>query len=1448
MRIFIILITFIWLTLQGLAQGINVEGQVLTPLSNPVPNLLVKLDNGILDYYFATDTQGKYYGYDLEQGDYTLTLLPSWGGFPGSSRFQDSVVSKTLSTSKKGHNPKDNFPQLGTTKLVPFPIILTINAISGADSPAGPVNSPINGLKLEGYRTSGDYRNVFDESTSDQVVVGFLAGDNTDYELSLTAQGFVPYKFLFNPGLDPLSQTVPLLPTNADINIQLVDAQKKPYLVPTGGYASVDCDSAEDGLRFSSNIPEGSYSTSFPVKADSYQCNVYVTDFPSTSIFPIVAVGEVKNISVTLQQTDATLTVFFVDQAGVPYFNSPEEGSLFCESLDKKNSFSTNIPIGSDSVTLDIVAGTLKCSPYLVGLPIDPFEITVAQNSSAMKTVTAYTPDANLTIKLVDSESNLPIRAKRRNSWMVSCSEQDGSRFFSGTFGVGKSSVTLPVVAGTYYCYNDTPGLLTSYRTVTVPEGQVVSVDLPTRPLDSRILFSLKNSDGTDYGIPNSVYASIKCYSFESGGGSFTASLEPGATSSQIDVVAGSYQCSIFGDGLSAAEVPVVVDPESKAQATFVFGPKDRTLTVNFLDTSGNARPIPDSVQASLACYSNKGFSFQDELQPGSSQLTLQMAPAAYHCDIFGQGIASRKFRIDLSSETSTTVDIRPEIASTTLTVNFIDGHTSAELKTGKSQYANISCYQPSNRDNGAFFADINPDSSSVSINLAPGRYECNLNIKGSSSAPFKVKMLDGNNTTQNALVFRPNSKIIISLIDAETSEPFTLPVNNFGSVGCQEIPFGSKSKFFSGSINQGDSTVEIPVRAGNYECNLWLERFGSTVVRASVSSGDAFSGNSRIFRENAQLTVKVIDSKTGSPVTDQPLDFSVRTAAQLDNTQRLNHSKFASSNTGEATFLLLSGQYYEISVSRPFDQASRYVLPDDILVVLTDSNQPKTAEFLAVPSNTFIEISATTPEGSPLRSGWINAFSSASSNLSTRSHGRLLAQSTKVRSLTKSDSLEDHWVEGQVVNGNAKIAVIPGRTYEVVIYPDWDIAESWLPPQAVTVTPQEGETIPISLAFSAANLTLSVGLVAEGGIEGQTPYTHCYAIDQDGRQSYANGFGADRLTLPLFVPQKPVSIDINCSAYYENPGAEYGINLWGQRFYVPSNKRGNANIDIIVKDFGRYYPQDTYTFDATKGVSFTLQDGKTRIDIPAQAVASSGDVTMLVGSGTGYSFKENSFPILTYDISFVQGDKQISSMSKPVTLSFPIDLEKLSEFKVDPTSAKAASFESGFKVWRHDASYAVDYETNRLSVTVSHFSIWGLLIDLAKKVNSSLPEDLSVKKLKKRKSKQSSRRVTQYQLCWEPPASVEGSKTKYQVQLLTPKLLKQKSKKKRKKKGKKKRSSSTRVALRLSDTDAAWERAATVRTAKTCIKRDMSQKGEHHFRVRVKGREYSTALTFKAD
>ena len=115
--------------------------------------------------------------------------------------------------------------------------------------------------------------------------------------------------------------------------------------------------------------------------------------------------------------------------------------------------------------------------------------------------------------------------------------------------------------------------------------------------------------------------------------------------------------------------------------------------------------------------------------------------------------------------------------------------------------------------------------------------------------------------------------------------------------------------------------------------------------------------------------------------------------------------------------------------------------------------------------------------------------------------------------------------------------------------------------------------------------------------------------------------------------------------------------------------------------------------------------------------------------------------------------------------MPFPYDDALLDQFGALPEDLYPARFDDISQIWVRENSFFYDKESKAIRVAVTHFSIWGLLVDLLKTLTSEIPSNITIKAPAKNSTKGWKRaQQRSVSISWEVSDSEIGP---YQAQFL---------------------------------------------------------------------------------
>ncbi|MCB0319588.1 MAG: hypothetical protein KDD60_01605 [Bdellovibrionales bacterium] len=645
--------------------------------------------------------------------------------------------------------------------------------------------------------------------------------------------------------------------------------------------------------------------------------------------------------------------------------------------------------------------------------------------------------------------------------------------------------------------------------------------------------------------------------------------------------------------------------------------------------------------------------------------------------------------------------------------------------------------------------------------------------------------------------VLLTDATIVASL--TKDGDPYPFPSDEIiGGISCRMVDGeGSEWHLFQ----QGESSASLSVPSGDLQCAFYMDGHAAAVYRdITVASGKTANVEFPVYLKDMSTTLRLVDETSRETVSGSIIAFTATSGETSED--GFNDSQTVWSNTGEGVVDLVANRAYRAYVQREADdffesqsvgvlatdEGKRYVLP----LSGTPVQVSETGGVIEIPARSAtatLIVQVTNADGSPVTSGYVDAWAVVD---------------------FESADVDDFISTGaDIQNGTAEIPMLAGREYVINAYPPYSENQASLLPKSQRITLSDGETKTIEMQFPESNHELNItGVIetSESSVQAQSStFFSCSAINGEDNFTFLDrNDGELVLTLPLFVESKPTRWGVFCYAVVTSGQSEFVYV--GQGSYLPKKKSQSGELQVVLREQGSYLPLTEYSFDASREFSTTLEDGKTTIRVPAKAIADSGTVTMSVESGKGYTFSDEDYPLSTYDFKFEVGGEEVTDTQLPVDILIQITAEELESRGASPEDLRAGSFNDSVRAWREDATFSYDEESETITLSVNHFSIWGVLIDTIAQLRRTVPRKLKVKDLG---SKGATRRT---RVSWEGPDSEAAS-------LFELDILQSKSGKSKK---------------RASSTD--WSKAKTVTVVGTKYIAKLKSKKKYQLRVRMAG------------
>jgi len=457
-----------------------------------------------------------------------------------------------------------------------------------------------------------------------------------------------------------------------------------------------------------------------------------------------------------------------------------------------------------------------------------------------------------------------------------------------GYLNVGESSVTLNVTPGVAYrCFAPTRrGYKKSVLpTTTVTSGSAQTLIVTYTALNQNVSVNLIDSNGALFSAPA---ASLSCG--DAFNGSTSESFAPNSSTHIMPVDVGEVSCSVSGiDGYATTpqSIPVLMETGVDQTVTFTVRELAATLTVTFLDGSGN--PVVGSVSGapSVNCvseFAGERVEFSGTTLNGQSSLTMNvLGGITYDCSVPSVfAFQNGEFAVAVGNSESKAVNFAMVEKTAPLKIKVTDASGSPVSVPVGQGTAPVSCESSSGSAQSAS-GEIPEGASEVTILTAPGRYNCSIeNFPG-----YKIRYIPKTALTKNGVTAEysfvadvTESSVTINFLDdfgAALPVP-TNPDSSWPSVECK----GAKGRFFK-SLTPGDTFTVVNVIGGAaYRC-LVTGFYGYLDAATSVTlqPGEAKTISVTKPTLSSEITVSVVDQSGNLFVSSQNIEINFFSPAQ---------------------------------------------------------------------------------------------------------------------------------------------------------------------------------------------------------------------------------------------------------------------------------------------------------------------------------------------------------------------------------------------------------------------------------------------------------------------------------------------------------------------------------------------------------------------------------------
>lgn len=559
----------------------------------------------------------------------------------------------------------------------------------------------------------------------------------------------------------------------------------------------------------------------------------------------------------------------------------------------------------------------------------------------------------------------------------------------------------------------------------------------------------------------------------------------------------------------------------------------------------------------------------------------------------------------------------------------------------------------------------------SFSLGVLPGVHTLKAESTGYANGVLRDITIKKNQTKtgQKIELGTADNTLNLSVVDDQGAANTSIS----GGVMCKDpVGFDPISVYFT-FMSSGVATFTLP--DGDFSCSLFTSGYATDTPTFTLAGGETEAGQITIQSYDSTLVVSLVD-ENGNAVNDARFGI------------------FGENNSGGKTINGFSqGGQTSIGAAAGTYTLRAFVMSGEYM---TDYTNPTVTTLVAGEQTT---ATITIYSKSATLSGTI-----VDANGSAVDGAQVTAKGAGSKNPFSFHTITDD-------QGDYSMSVVPG-TYSVTAAKE---GVENLPSIPQTAKLKDGSAKDVDASLEKTNATLTV-TPTESSSE-DISNGSCYAFEADGTY---------------------VSEDITdgSAALAVNPGDwHYGCRaLVGNKEFITKSegvvtiaKGDSASVETEITSGGVGFENVIYQFSATADTTLSLPDGTT-IFVPANALDTSGSVSISASSASSVGVDDSSFPILpvTLEARDSNGGLITGDFNSQVTITFHYTAKQLNQNGVDEDDVQGDTFKND--TWSTtDEGYTVKKGADYVSITTSHFSTFGLVapIHLPK-----IPKGLMTKKL----------------------------------------------------------------------------------------------------------------------
>lgn len=680
-----------------------------------------------------------------------------------------------------------------------------------------------------------------------------------------------------------------------------------------------------------------------------------------------------------------------------------------------------------------------------------------------------------------------------------------------------------------------------------------------------------------------------------------------------------------------------------------------------------NGSPVTQSDNLGIGVFSQEGKGGGGQINNDNGTFSITVPAGTYNINVW----ASPSSSFGSPTVTPVTVADGQTVSVGDITLTTKDSTITGIVRTSSGVGVSGVRVNAFVRDGGGFSEATSGNDGTFSLSVTAGRWMVMPSFGydasySTNTPPQEVSVTASSPATVNFEV-QSSTATISGVVQDSNGVPISTYGYAFAETGGGEM-FGPGG--LGGPIERGNFSFKVPA--------------GSYTINAGLAPGSGYTSG-------AGTTVTIADSET------KTIAITLATNDATITGSILNSSGSALSSSGLSVFAMskggghgsyqqgtVSGSTYTISVSAGewtlgyfVDPSTGYMSapPDPSNKFTVTSGGTVTKNITLTSANATITGKVTKPDGTDA----VGAFISVDNR---ETEGKSFFNGAPTNS-----------------SGNYTLKIAAG-TYKVRV--NVPPGQGYLSPaeQTVTVAADGTETANFTLRSSDASITGNVTLNSSP----LASFVSAWSDDGGFTQSMSNSSGNYTLSVTK-------NTTWHVRARYENGTTPYES---AESSVVMSSDSATANLALASVSYT--LPQSlTTTFDSTQPKIITLSDD-TEINIPASALATSGNVTLTVNPKASLPSKKGDKP-LWYGYEFSATDSSgnaITSFNSTITITFPYTDTQLTAQGITAADLVPSYWDDTTGTWKKVSNITVDTTNKTVTITTDHFTDYALTANIA--------------------------------------------------------------------------------------------------------------------------------------